>query len=91
MANRMITAPNGNLYSTFVLGAVRHFPEKGVLITDVRGKSLDWIKVTDPVKGKMVQDMLNGAISGKIRRLDWSFLTDSTSDAAGDDIDEVEA
>jgi hypothetical protein len=104
MANRMIIAPNGNSYSSFVIGAVRHFPGKGVLITDVRGKSLDWIKVTDPAKGKKVQELLSGVVNGEIRtrRLDWSFLTDAVTDAAdmeegGEDaqdsdvIEEVEA
>jgi hypothetical protein len=78
MVQRVINMPSGNVHSTFVIHSIRLFETKGVIITDARGRPLEWIPVVDVEKGKKVRDILTGALNGerRFRTLDWTFLAE---------------
>lgn len=78
MVQRVINMPSKNVHSTFVMHSVRWIEGKGVVITDARGRLLEWIPVADAEKGQKVRDMLISALNGerRFRTLDWSFLNE---------------
>lgn len=73
-----VTMPSGNTHTSFVINSVILHEGKCVICLGARGKLLEYIKVEDIEKGRLVRDMINGALNGerRYRVLDWSFLTE---------------